>query len=102
MRTIYDSMNAKGDKDAWEKIKRIGKSGFTDNAPAAYESVELFCKSVGLFIVPIGEMECFDKTINKDKKDWVYSVLEQYNLASEPKLHEARVFVESIVEYTPN
>ena len=43
--------------------------------PAAYERVEAICRSVGLYVVPCGEMECFDKTINKDKKDWVYYVL---------------------------
>ena len=29
--------------------------------------MEQRCKSVGLYIVPVGEMECFDKTINKKK-----------------------------------
>ena len=44
-------------------------------------------------------MECFDKTVNKEKKDWVYNVLEKYNLAEEPKLEEARKFVQSVVGY---
>ena len=97
MKIIYDNMNFK--KDAWNQIKTIGKAGFTDNAPAAYERVEFVCKSSGLFVVPVGEMECFDKTINKEKKDWVYHVLENYNLATEPKLENARNFVQSIVDF---
>ena len=44
-------------------------------------------------------MECFDKTVNKEKKDWVYNVLENYNLAEEPKLEDARKFVQSVVDY---
>lgn len=101
MKTIYDNMNAKCSSgfDAWGHIKKIGKSGFTDDAPAAYEKVELLCKSSGLFIVPVGEMECFDKTVNKEKKDWVYYVLEHYNLSTEPKLDGARSFVQSIVDF---
>ena len=101
MKTIYDNMNAKCSSgfDAWGHIKKIGKSGFTDDAPAAYEKVELLCKSSGLFIVPVGEMECFDKTVNKEKKDWVYYVLEHYNLSTEPKLDSARSFVQSIVDF---
>ena len=101
MKTIYDNMNAKCGSgfDAWGHIKKIGKSGFTDDAPAAYEKVELLCKSSGLFIVPVGEMECFDKTVNKEKKDWVYYVLEHYNLSTEPKLDGARSFVQSIVDF---
>lgn len=101
MKTIYDSMNSKNSNgyDAWCQIKKIGKSGFTGKEPLAYERVEAICKTNGLFIVPVGEMECFDKTINKEKKDWVYSVLEKYDLSNEPKLEEARKFVMEIVEF---
>jgi energy-coupling factor transporter ATP-binding protein EcfA2 len=101
MKTIYDGMNAKNSNgsDAWEQIKKIGKAGFTGAAPAAYEAVEAKCKSCGLFVVPDGEMECFDKTINKEKKDWVYHVLENYNLATETKLENARKFVQEILDF---
>lgn len=101
METIYNNMNAKNSSgnNAWEQIKKIGKAGFTGDAPAAYEKVEAICKKVGLFIVPVGEMECFDKTVNKEKKDWVYHILENYDLAVEPKLTEARAFVRSVVEF---
>ena len=94
-------MNAKNssENNAWEQIKKIGKAGFTGDAPAAYEKVETICKKVGLFVVPVGEMECFDKTVNKEKKDWVYHILENYDLAVEPKLTEARAFVQSVVEF---
>lgn len=100
MKVIYDHMNAKG-ADAWSQIKKVGKSGLEGDAPAAYEKVEMACKSAGLFVVPVGEMECFDKTINKEKKDWIYYVLENYALATEPKLAEARQFVQEIVDYKP-
>ena len=46
-------------------------------------------------------MEGFIKTINKEKKDWVYEVLENYDLASDPKLEEARKFVQSVIAYMP-
>lgn len=100
MKIIYDSMNSK--KDAWNDIKKIGKIGFTGDAPAAYETVESICKSIGLFIVPVGEMECFDKTVNKEKKEWVYHILENYELATEPKLNEARIFVQEIIDFKPS
>lgn len=101
MKTIYDNMNAKNSSgdNAWVQIKKIGKAGFTGDAPAAYEKVETMCKKIGLFVVPVGEMECFDKTVNKEKKDWVYHVLENYELAVEPKLSEARDFVQAIVDF---
>ena len=104
MKIIYDSMNAKNSSgiDAWQQIKKIGKAGFTGNEPAAYEKVEDVCKSVGLYVVPVGEMECFDKTVNKEKKDWVYHVLENYDLRTEPKLEMARQFVQEIVDFIPS
>lgn len=103
MKIIYDSMNAKSSSanNAWDQIKKVGKAGFTGNEPAAYEKVEAACKSAGLFVVPVGEMECFDKTVNREKKDWVYYVLENYDLATEEKLEEARKFVQVIVDYKP-
>ena len=104
MKVIYDSMNAKNSniKNTWNQIKKVGKAGFTGNEPAAYERVEAMCKSVGLFVVPVGEMECFNKTVNKEKKEWVYYVLENYNLAIEEKFEEARKFMQGIVDYMPN
>ncbi len=102
MKTIYDSMNAKNSTgiNAWEQIKKIGKAGFAGDEPAAYEKVETIFKSSGLFVVPVGEMEGFDKTINKEKKEWVYTVLEKYDLAVEQKLEDARKFVQEIVDYS--
>lgn len=104
MKVIYDSMNAKNSniKNTWNQIKKVGKAGFTGNEPAAYERVEAICKSVGLFVVPVGEMECFNKTVNKEKKEWVYYVLENYNLATEEKFEEARKFMQGIVDYKPS
>lgn len=103
MRTIYDSMNAKNSSgiNAWEQIKEIGKAGFTGDEPAAYEKVETLCKSVGLFVVPVGEMEGFVRTINKEKKEWVYEVLENYDLATDPKLERAREFIQAVIDYMP-
>ncbi len=96
-------MNAKSSSanNAWNQIKKVGKAGFTGNEPVAYEKVEAVCKSAGLFVVPVGEMECFDKTVNREKKDWVHHVLENYDLATEEKLEEARKFIQVIVDYKP-
>lgn len=103
MRTVYNSMNAKNGSgiNAWEQIKKIGKAGFTGDEPAAYEKVEKLLKSVGIFVVPVGEMEGFVKTINKEKKEWVYKVLENHDLASDSELEDARKFVQSVIDYMP-
>lgn len=101
MDTIYGMINAEqsAGNDVWKTIKIAGKAGFSGEAPAAYERVEQKCKSFGLYIVPVGEMECFDRTVNKEKKEWVYHVLENYDLATEPKLETARQFAKELAEY---
>lgn len=100
LQIIYDSMNAKNkNNDAWDQIKKIGKAGFVGDAPKAYSTIEKKCKSVGLLIVPVGEMECFVKTVNKEKKDWVYYILENYNLAVDLELEEARKFIQLVLDF---
>lgn len=98
MKIIYDTMNSK--TGSWDNIKNIGKDGFWGKAPAAYEKVEQICKKVGLFVIPVGEIESFDKTINKQKKEWVYEIFEKYDLATEPKLEKARAFVQELVNFS--
>ena len=97
MKTIYDDMNSKA--GAWESIKKTGKAGFSGETFVAYSRVESVCKSAGLFVVPVGEMECFDKMVTKAKKDWVYEVIENCDLENSPDLQEARRFVKEIAEF---
>ncbi|MGI6725567.1 MAG: ATP-dependent nuclease [Christensenellales bacterium] len=103
MKTIYDGVNGRSNAgvDEWERIKKFGKNSLHGNEPAAYENIEKLCHSVGLYIVPYGEIESFDKTINKQKREWVYHVLENYELSSEPKLNDARRFIQSFVDFYP-
>lgn len=98
MKTVYDNINAKQGAgiDMKALVKSTGKACLDGEAPAAYEKVNAICREAGLFIVPYGEMECFDRTINKKKKDWVYHVLENYDLATAPELNEARSFIRAI------
>lgn len=100
MKTVYDSVNAKNGSgnDAWATLKNIGKAGFDRSAFPAYERVESICKDAGLFVVPCGEMEDFDKSVSKEKKEWVYHVLENYDLAQDSRLNEARSFIQEVLE----
>ena len=97
MKTIYDDMNSKA--GAWESIKETGRAGFRGETFVAYSRVESVCKSAGLFVVPVGEMECFDKMVTKTKKEWVYEVIEKCDFVNSPDLQEARKFVKEIAEF---
>lgn len=98
---VYDCINAQNGKIR-SMIKKNGSSVLTGDAPAAFCAIDSLFHSSGLFIVPVGDIESFDKTINKDKKDWIYSILERGNLNSEINLETARKFVKSIADYKPS
>ena len=98
MSKVYDCINSEGGVIR-TLIKKNGSNIFTGEAPAAFDVVDKIFRSAGLFIVPVGDIESFDKTINKDKKDWVYAVLERGNLHSEITLENARNFIKSIANY---
>ncbi len=89
-------------REEWVKIKKGGKNEFDGEALVAYDEIEGVCKSAGLFVVPVGELESFYQTKDKQKKDWVYFVLENGNLATAPELEVARKFVGEIIAYKPN
>lgn len=98
MKVVYECINANGG-NIRSLIKKNGSSVFTGEAPAAFCAVDSIFRSAGLFVVPIGDIESFDKTINKDKKDWVYAVLERGNIDSEDNLENARKFVKAVVDF---
>lgn len=101
MNKVYNCINAESGKIR-SMIKKNGSSVFTGEAPAAFCAIDSIFHSAGLFIVPVGDIESFDKTVNKDKKDWVYAILERGNLSSESNLETARKFVQLIADYKPN
>ena len=95
MAVIRNGVNGRNSKtkDVWERLKKHGKADLEGDEPAAFEAVDKKLRAAGLFVVPVGEMEGFDRTTNKEKKEWVYEVLEKYDLATEPKLRDAQEFI---------
>ena len=82
-------------------IKKNGHTVLEGEAPSAYRDINGIFRKAGLFVVPVGEIESFDKTINKEKKEWIYDILERGNLNTEQGLETARTFVKAVVAYKP-
>lgn len=101
---LENNINTKKSKGikVWDELKKKGEEGLSEDEKVAYMKIKKACKASGLFVVPVGEMECFDKTICPGKKgrEWVYALLDKYNMAKEPKLENARAFVKEIVKYS--
>lgn len=87
----------------WSSVKNIGKRAFTGGAYNDYNSIEKVCKSHGLLIVPVGELEHFYKPFEKlHGPSWTNKVLENVDLLNDIELREAREFVHSILEFRGN
>lgn len=93
---IKDKLKA---SSAWSKVKEVGKNFFTGGAYTALCELMNQCREKGLFIVPVGELECFYKPASKKHGSaWVNTVM-TLDLANEQELEAARRFVKEIVEY---
>ncbi len=85
-------------KSPWQIAKDDGKCSVPSGDPTSKfnELQEIFEKS-GLFIVELGELERFVKSIGNHGPKWVNEVLETKDLASDSELEDARKFIEKIV-----
>jgi hypothetical protein len=63
---------------------------------AKFSDVTLVLKSKGLFVVEVGEIEGFARSIGSHGPKWVNSVLSK-DLAGDAELEDARQFVSSVV-----
>lgn len=63
----------------WEVVKTAGVTAIpSGNATASFRSMEQILKSAGIYIVPVGELECFVKEVGGHGPEWVNNVLESY------------------------
>lgn len=82
---------------AWSKVKETGKAFFSGNAYKAFGELYEICKSYGILIVPVGELECFYKLDTNHGTKWVNTILESVDLRKDPELNAARIFVNEIL-----
>lgn len=86
---------------AWSKVKEVGKNFFSGDAYSKLDELMTTCKSKGLYIVPVGELESFYKPLASKSNHgtkWVNAVM-QKDFANDPELSEARTFVKEIMSF---
>lgn len=88
------------EQSAWDIIKRTGRSGFRSGpAITHFDNLVTKCEAKGLWLVPVGELEGFCRTISAHHGPaFVEKVIEERNLESDEELGEARKFVKRIWE----
>jgi len=82
---------------SWSAMKRSGRSALPAGEPIKhFDFLSEKCSEQGLWIVPVGEIEGFCRSIGSHGPGFVEKVLEQRSLATDPELQEAREFVGKI------
>tara|TARA_R110001592_G_scaffold149963_1_gene375548 strand:+ start:251 stop:1930 length:1680 start_codon:yes stop_codon:yes gene_type:complete len=81
----------------WTEAKQVGKAYIPSGNPTqAFERIQIKFKGIGFYILEVGELECFDKTIGNHGPKWVNKVLEK-DLKTDIELESARKFVNEII-----
>ncbi len=85
----------------WSIVKSAGISYIPPGEPTqAYQRLRTSLRGVGLFIVEIGELENFDRSVPGHGPKWVNEVLSK-NL-QDPSFHPARDFVSDLITERPS
>ncbi|MGA2538796.1 MAG: hypothetical protein ABSF53_22505, partial [Terracidiphilus sp.] len=86
-----------GKVSPWQAIKSAGKEAIPrGDAFKHYQQLQDLCNAIGLWIVPVGELEGFCRPEGKKGPRWVQNVLAKYDLHTAGELDEARAFVRRV------
>ena len=82
---------------AWAHAKEVGRSFIPNGEETqAFDRLQEKLKSVGLFVLAVGELEGFVKSVGNHGPKWVVEVLEK-DLKNHPDLGPARQFVKQLI-----
>ena len=81
----------------WDAVKEGGQAAIPQGeATRKFQELQELCSQMGLWIVPVGELEGFCKSVGGHGPRWVQQVMEERNLATDPELAPARNFVNQL------
>jgi len=112
VKTLLDSINGKivpkgtvseikellKKTSAWSSAKDVGKQFIPNGDPTqAYDRVQAKLSEKGLYIVEVGQLESFCKSIGNHGPKWVNEVVAK-NLKTDSDLEIARQFVQRVIK----
>lgn len=81
----------------WDSIKSAGVNAIPPgDATSAFKQLDLILQENGIYIVPVGELECFIKTIGGHGPEWTNKVLETYPSIDDPVYEQIKSFIAKI------
>lgn len=83
---------------AWSTAKEVGKA-FIPNGEAskAFDEFQIQTKNLGLYIIEVGELEGFVKSVGNHGPKWVSEVLMK-DLKNDSELSNAREFINQVIK----
>jgi hypothetical protein len=82
----------------WDDLKRAGRAALPQGQTVQqFDELARLCTQLGLWIVPVGELEGFCRSIDGGHgPGFVEKVLEERDLEADPELADARAFIKAI------
>ena len=81
----------------WGLVKTGGAAALPGgHATEQFNKLRSLCAEIGLWVVDVGELEGFCKSVGLHGPPWVQQVIEQKNLADDSELEPARKFMREI------
>jgi hypothetical protein len=81
---------------AWESVKEAGDAAIPSGNPTQdMQVIRQYIQELGIWMVPVGELEGFCRSIGGHGPKWVQSVLDKRDLSGDD-FEDARKFVRAI------
>lgn len=81
----------------WDTIKKAGVASLpAGNATASFKRLDNLLKGAGVYLVPVGELECFVKEVGGHGPEWSNAVLETYPDLDNEVYDEIKKFIKQI------
>lgn len=94
---IKEIRNAIKTISKWDSIKSGGIISIpAGDATSAFNNLNNILQENGIYIVPVGELECFIKSIGSHGPEWTNRVLETYPSIDDPVYEQIKSFIAKI------
>lgn len=96
-REVKDIREAISTTSKWDGVKHSGVAAIpAGNATASFRNIDQVLREQGVYVVPVGELECFIKEVGGHGPEWANNVLEKYPNLDDEVYAPITTFIESM------
>ena len=87
----------------WDLVKSAGVSAIpSGDASVSFQRLSPELKRMGIWIVPVGELESFCKSVPGKGSRWVREIIKNFNIEFDSEFQSARDFMRELWHYGAN